>query len=244
MHTTGQTMLITGGATGIGLALAERFLAAGNTVLVCGRRRSKLEAARDRFPALHIRECDLADPAQREALRDWALGAFPSLNVLVNNAGIQQRLDFRKTPAWEDMRIELETNLAAPIHLSSLFLPHLLGRERAAIVNVTSGLAFSPLANVPVYSATKAALRSYTLSLRRQLEGTPVEVIEIIPPAVDTDLGGPGLHTFGAPVGAFLDSVWEQVRAGKREAAYGFAAEAAAAGRDQLDAIFDRMNRR
>jgi uncharacterized oxidoreductase len=109
---------------------------------------------------------------------------------------------------------------------------------------VTSGLSFSPLANVPVYCSTKAALHSLTLSLRHQLAGTPIEVVEIIPPAVDTDLGGPGLHTFGAPLKDFTDGIWEQLRAGKSEAAYGFAAQAAGAGREQLDAIFQRMNSR
>jgi uncharacterized oxidoreductase len=244
MKTTAQTVLITGGASGIGLALAERFLAAGNTVIAVGRRRDKLDEAESRHPALHIRVCDVADPAQRAALRDWAVKEFPALNVLVNNAGVQQRLDLGAPQAWEAMRAEIAINLDAPIHLANLFLPHFRAQPRAAIVNVTSGLAFSPLANVPVYSATKAALRSFTLSLRHQLADTSVEVVEIIPPAVDTDLGGPGLHTFGAPLKDFADGIWKQLEAGKNEAAYGFAAEAVRAGREQLDAIFARMNRR
>jgi uncharacterized oxidoreductase len=244
MKTTGQTVLITGGASGIGLALAERFLAAGNTVLICGRRRDKLEEAKARQPALHVRACDVADPAQRVALRDWAAKEFPRLNVLVNNAGIQQRLDLRAPQDWEALRAELAINLDAPIHLANLFAAHFLARPQAAIVNVTSGLSFSPLANVPVYSATKAALRSFTLSLRHQFAGTSVEVVEVIPPAVDTDLGGPGLHTFGAPLKDFTDGIWRQLEEGKNEAAYGFAAEAVKAGREQLDAIFKRMNAR
>jgi uncharacterized oxidoreductase len=136
----------------------------------------------------------------------------------------------------------LAINLDAPIHLSTLLIPGLSQRKDAAIVNITSGLAFSPLANVPVYSATKAALRSFTLSLRHQLAGTSIEVVEIIPPAVDTDLGGVGLHTFGAPLGAFTDSIWGQLKSGSREAAYGPAVEAGKASREQLDAIFKRMN--
>lgn len=244
MKTTGQTLLITGGASGIGLALAERFLAAGNTVILCGRRRDKLEEAKAKHPAFHIRVSDVAEPAQREALCDWVVKEFPALNVIVNNAGIQQRIDMRKPRPWETLRSELAINLDAPIHLAGLFLPHLLAKPQAAIVNVTSGLSFSPLANVPVYSATKAALHSFTLSLRHQLAGTPVEVVEIIPPAVDTDLGGPGLHTFGAPLKDFTDGIWEQLQAGKSEAPYGFAAQAAGAGREQLDAIFARMNPR
>ena len=244
MKTTAQTVLVTGGATGIGLALAERFLAARNTVIICGRRRDKLDEAKAKHPALHTRVCDVADPAQRIALRDWAVREFPALDVLVNNAGVQQRLDLRAPQDWETLRAELAINLDAPIHLANLFAAHFLARPRAAIVNVTSGLSFSPLANAPVYSATKAALHSFTLSLRHQFAGTPVEVVEIIPPAVDTDLGGPGLHTFGAPLQAFADGIWKQLEEGKAEAAYGFAAEAAGAGRERLDAIFARMNPR
>jgi len=243
MKTTAQTILVTGGASGIGLALAERFLSAGNTVIAVGRRRDKLEEAKAKHPALHVRACDVADPGQRIALRDWAVKEFPQVNVLINNAGVQQRLDLRAPQDWEALRAELAINLDAPIHLANLFAAHFLKQPQAAIVNVTSGLSFSPLANVPVYSATKAALRSFTLSLRHQFAGTPIEVVEIIPPAVDTDLGGPGLHSFGAPLKDFTDGIWKQLEEGKQEAAHGFAAEAVRAGRDQLDAIFNRMNR-
>jgi uncharacterized oxidoreductase len=243
MKTTNQTVLVTGGASGIGLALVERFLSAGNTVIAVGRRRDKLEEAKAKLPALHVRACDVADAKQRQELRDWAVKEFPRVNVLINNAGVQQRLDLRAPQDWEAVRAELAINLDAPIHLANLFAAHFLEQPQAAIVNVTSGLSFSPLANVPVYSATKAALRSFTLSLRHQFAGTPIEVVEIIPPAVDTDLGGPGLHTFGAPLKDFTDGIWKQLEEGKQEAAYGFAAEAVRAGREQLDAIFNRMNR-
>ena len=123
-----------------------------------------------------------------------------------------------------------------------LLIPHLVERERPAIVNVTSGLSFVPLANAPIYSATKAALHSFTLSLRHQLSGTPVEVVEIVPPAVNTDLGGPGLHTFGVAINEFLDSVVPRLEAGEREVAYGFAEQSSRASREELDRIFDRMN--
>jgi uncharacterized oxidoreductase len=242
MDLGGNTILITGGASGIGLALAERFLKAGSTVIVCGRRADKLKEAQAAHPGLHTRIADVANPSQREELAAWAAGKFPALNVLVNNAGIQQRLQMQGKPPWEKIREELAVNLDAPIHLSTLFLPQLLKQARSAIVNVTSGLAFSPLAFVPVYSATKAALRSFTLSLRHQLAGTPVEVVEIIPPAVDTDLGGVGLHTFGVPLKDFADGIEAQLREGKVEAAYGMAAEASRASREQLDQIFQRMN--
>jgi uncharacterized oxidoreductase len=242
MKLESNTILITGGASGIGLALAERFLAAGNQVILCGRREEKLKEAKAKHPEFATRVCDVADSGERESLFAWATREFPDLNVLVNNAGIQQRIPLRDAPDWEAMRRELVINLEAPLHLSALFIPHLEKRKDAAIVNVTSGLAFTPLANVPVYSATKAALRSFTLSLRHQLAGTSVSVVELIPPAVDTDLGGVGLHKFGAPVDAFMDSIWQQLESGSEEVSYGMSAEAGRASREGLDAIFKRMN--
>ena len=242
MKTQSNTVLITGGASGIGFALAEKFLSAGNNVLICGRREDKLKEAKARHPELNTFACDVGDPEGRKQLYAWATRSFPALNVLVNNAGIQKRVAMQEPPSWESLREELSINLDAPIHLTALFLPVLLKRPDAAIVNVTSGLSFSPLANVPVYSATKAALHSFTLSLRHQLAGTSVSVVEIIPPAVDTDLGGAGLHTFGAPLKEFTDSIWEQLKNGSEEAAFGFAAKASKASREELDGIFAQMN--
>ena len=242
MDVGGDTILITGGASGIGLALAERFLRAGSQVLVCGRREAALREAQARHPRLAIRVCDLAEAGERVALAQWATATFPRLNLLVNNAGIQRRVRLATAEAWSETAQEIAINLEAPIHLSRLLIPHLLRQERPAIVNVTSGLAFSPLVGVPIYCATKAALRSFTLSLRHQLASTPIRVVEIIPPAVNTDLGGPGLHTFGVPVGEFADHVAARLRAGDLEIAYGFSAEAGRASREELDAIFARMN--
>ena len=235
-------MLVTGGASGIGRALAERFVDAGNTVVICGRRADKLEEARSRRSALWTRVCDVSDPAQRVELCEWAFREFPELDVLVNNAGIQNQVRLLEKPEWSTMHREIATNLEAHIHLSTLFAPRLAKRPHAAIVNVTSGLAFVPRSAVPVYCATKAAMRSFTLSLRHQLAGTSVEIVEIIPPAVDTDLGGVGLHTWGVPLDEFADSVFEQLREGKREATYGFSAEAFNASAEQRAAIFERMN--
>src|SRR5262249_58222374 len=126
--------------------------------------------------------------------------------------------------------------------LWSLFLSHLRRKGRAAIVTVPPGLASAPPARTPVYAATKAALHSFTLSLRRQLDGTSVEVIELIPPAVDTDLGGPGLHTFGVKVDELLDAVIPRIENGEREVAYGFAQQSSQASRAELDALAERMN--
>lgn len=235
-------VLITGGASGIGLALAERFLRAGSRVAICGRREEKLLEAREKHPELQTRVCDVAQEAERVALFEWATSELPELNVLVNNAGIQRRLQLAQPEDWEEMHQEVSINFEAPVHLSMLFIPHLLRQERPAIINVTSGLAFSPLARVPVYCATKAALRSFTLSLRQQLSDTAIRVIEIIPPAVNTDLGGVGLHTFGAPLNEFADSVMERLAQGELEIPYGFAEQASRASREELDEIFKRMN--
>jgi len=242
MDVSGHTLLITGGASGIGLALAERFLDAGNDVVICGRRSEKLEQARAKHHALHTHVCDVSEASERVALADWAFAKFPQLDVLLNNAGIQNHLDLTSNPDWKTIHQEIATNIEAHIHLATLFVPRLTKRPRAAIINVTSGLAFVPRAAVPVYSATKAAMRSFTLSLRRQLAGTSVEVLEIIPPAVDTDLGGVGLHTWGVPLKDFADAAFAQLREGKREATYGFSDDWKNASAEQRDAMFEQMN--
>jgi len=237
-----NTVLITGGASGIGFALAERFLSAGSEVIVCGRREEKLREAQVKYPNLHIRVCDVSRSAERISLFEWVTSQFPKLNILVNNAGIQRRFQIAQDSSWEKIEEELAINLDAPIHLSTLFIPHLLKQEHPAILNITSGLAFAPMANAPVYCATKAALRSFTLSLRHQLSATPISVIEIIPPAVNTDLGGKGLHTTGTPLDEFADAVVDQLKKGSLEIPYGFAAHSSRASREELNEMFKRMN--
>lgn len=238
----GNGVLITGGGTGLGLALAERFLKAGSEVLVCGRREDRLKEAARRLPGLRWRAADLARPGEREALADWAFRECPRLNVLVNNAGIQRRIKLAEAEPWTATSEEIAINLESPIHLSRLFIPGLLKQARPAIVNVTSGLAFVPLALAPIYSATKAAMHSFTLSLRRHLAKTPIQVIEIAPPALNTDLGGAGLHLDGTPVGEFADAVFEKLKKGELEIAYGFSEKTSRASREELDQIFQRMN--
>jgi uncharacterized oxidoreductase len=242
MDLSSKTVVITGGASGIGFALAERFLRAGSQVLVCGRREVKLREAKEEHPEIHTRVCDLARESDRLALVDWVAREFPETDVLVNNAGIQERLDLTRADSWLRARQEIAINLEAVIHLSMLFVPHLARQREPAIVNITSGLAFAPLAAVPVYCATKAAVHSFTLSLRRQLAATTIRVVEIAPPAVDTDLGGPGLHTFGVPVEELADAVTPRLQAGELEIAYGFAEQSNRASRAELDAIFQRLN--
>ena len=242
MNLSGNTILITGGASGIGLAFAKRFLERGNEVIICGRRTDWLEKAKNELPKIRTRVADVSDPRSREELAAWMIENFPAFNMLVNNAGIQRRIDLTAHETWEKTRSEIEINLDAPIHLTQLFYPHFAGKESAAILNVTSGLSFMPLANVPVYCATKAALHSFTLSLRWQLKNTHIKVVEIIPPAVDTDLQAPGLHTFGVNVDEFADHVFSELEQGSIEIAYGTARMASQASRETLDEIYQNMN--
>ncbi|MFB9863492.1 SDR family oxidoreductase [Rufibacter immobilis] len=245
MKLAGNTVLVTGGATGIGLAIAERFLNAGSTVIICGRRPDKLNEAKEKHPALHTIVCDVAQEPDRIALLEQVTAEFPQLNVLVNNAGIQRRVNpVEVQEEWAQTQQELVINVEAPIHLCHLFIPHLRKQDRAAIVNVTSGLAFTPAAFAPVYCATKAALHSYTMSLRFLLSKTSVEVLEIVPPAVNTDLGGPGLHTFGAPLQDFADAVMQRLDNGELEVGYGSSEERRKASREENDAFAAQMNAR
>ncbi|MCB2407905.1 SDR family oxidoreductase [Hymenobacter lucidus] len=245
MNLANNTVLITGGASGIGLALAERFVRAGSEVIVVGRRADKLREAQAKLPGLHTRVCDVASAADRKSLLKWVKSEFPRVNVLLNNAGIQNRLPLADdTEDWEARRQEIVINLEAPIHLAMLFIPHLREQPNPAIINVTSGLSFAPAAFAPIYSATKAALHSFTLSLRHQLAATGIQVLEIVPPAVNTDLGGAGLHTFGVPVDAFADSIMERLANGEQEVGYGTSEEARLASRAELDARFRLINTR
>jgi len=241
MELGSNTVLVTGGASGIGYALAERFLRAGSAVIICGRREDKLRSAQAAHPALHIRIADLAEESDRVSVASSLVRDFPRLNVLVNNAGIQRYIPLADDD-WTGLRQEIAINFEAPIRLSTLFIPHLRTQSAAAIVNVTSGLSFVPLARAPVYSATKAALHSFTRSLRHQLADTSIRVIEIIPPAVNTDLGGPGLHTFGVNLDEFADAVMPRIAAGELEVAYGFAEQSSRASRNELEGMFTRMN--
>jgi uncharacterized oxidoreductase len=242
MNITGNTVLITGGASGIGLALAERFLNAGNEVIVCGRRPEKLNEAKQRFPQLHTRVCDVAEEADRKSLLTWVTREFPAFNVLVNNAGIQQRVNLLKPDHdWSCYHQEIAINLEGPIHLTMLFVPHLVRKKNAAIINVSSGLAITPATWAPIYSATKAALHSFTMTLRLQLSKTNVEVVEVLPPAVNTDLGGPGLHTFGVPVDEFADAVFKGFEAGHLEIGYGGTEKRGRASRDEIDQATKHM---
>ena len=189
MKIQGNTVLITGGATGIGFSLAQAFVEAGNHVVICGRREAKLREVKSKLPQVHTRICDLSKEDKRTLLYEWVSSNFDDVNILVNNAGIQRMIDLKKgineLSAGED---EIEVNLKACVHLSAFFIPLFLKKEEAAIINVSSGLCFVPIAMMPVYCATKAAIHSFTQSLRHQLRDTSIRVFEVIPPTVDTEL--------------------------------------------------------
>jgi len=145
---TGRTILVTGASSGIGLALAERLLAQGNEVIILGRRGELLASIKERLPAIHTHVADVSSAEQRVALFEWATTAHPNLDVIINNAGIQRRVDLLANESWAETQSELAINLEAPIHLAQLFAPFLRTRPQAAIVNVTSGLSFVPIAGV------------------------------------------------------------------------------------------------
>jgi uncharacterized oxidoreductase len=248
MKLAGNTVLITGGATGIGLALAEAFAQAGSQVAICGRREARLREAQQRIPGLQVRRCDVASPAECQELARWAAVTLPGLNVLVNNAGIQRDLDF--TTGADDFVTgpsEIRINLDAPILLAGLFVPILRGKPDPVIINVSSGLGFVPAAKMPVYSATKAGLHAFSLALRFQLAKVGIEVVEVVPPAVDTELNQEGRAARGgwkAGLAAeeFVGAVMKALAAGTPEIGYGFSAGHLKASRAELDEAFKRMN--
>jgi uncharacterized oxidoreductase len=239
MKVANNKILVTGGASGIGLGLAERFIKENNTVIICGRREAVLKEVADKIPDVITKVCDLSLEAERIELYNWVLKNHPDLNVLVNNAGIQQWMSISDPEFYQKTKSEITTNIEAPLHLTSLFMN--LGSLNT-VINVTSGLAFVPFAKVPVYSATKAFFRSFTLSLRHMLKSKNIEVIEMIPPALDTDLGGAGLHAGHPSVSDFVEAVFRQMKEGKTELTFGTSAARANANNETITEYFNRMN--
>jgi uncharacterized oxidoreductase len=226
MKLSGNTILITGGTSGIGLGFAEAFLSTDNHVIICGRRKERLQQIKEEHPNIIIRVADLSMDDDRKELFEWTIKNYPDVNVLINNAGIQLKTDLTQSVDMDRVRSETDINFYAPIHLTSLFTEHLSSRSDAAIINISSGLAFTPLATMPIYCATKAALHSFTLSLRHQLRDSIVKVFEIIPPSVDTELGhdfraDPNKTHGGMPVNEFIKETMEVLRYDKFESAIG-----------------------
>lgn len=209
MNITGNTILITGGGTGIGRALAEALHARGNRVIITGRREAPLKAAADANPGMAWATLDVADPAAIRAFAAQVVRDHPALNVVINNAGIMKAEDLTAQPLDLDVvDATVTTNLLGPIRLTAALLPHLRAQPAATVMTVTSGLAFIPLAATPTYNATKAAIHSWTISLRHQLRDTAVEVLELAPPAVATDLmPGHADNPNSMPLAAYIAEV-------------------------------------
>ncbi len=250
MQLSGNIVLITGGASGIGYAMAEAFLEAGSTVVICGRRAERLLDARVKHPELHTRVCVVSKEEDRNALLDWIAANFPGLNILVNNAGVQRDVDFTK--GIDDFLAgdnEIRVNLESAVILSGLFVPLLAKNKGAAIVNVSSGLGFVPAARMPVYSASKAGLHAYCMAIRLQLSKIGIKVFEVVPPAVDTELNPRGRAkrgNFKADLSpkVFVSAVMKGLQNDVFEIGFGMTAEFIHASRADLDKSFQQMNSR
>ena len=210
MNLTGNTILLTGGGSGIGRGLAEAFHALGNRVIIAGRRKQALDETTAANPGMASMQLDIEDPSAIRAFAAVVAEEFPTLNVLFNNAGIMRA---EKLLAQQEDLADAEaivaTNLLGPIRLTAALLPLLQKQPAAAIINVTSGLAFVPLVYTPTYCATKAALHSYTESLRYQLKSTAIEVLELAPPYVATHLMSGAEDPRAMPLGLFISAVME-----------------------------------
>ena len=210
MKLTGNTILITGGGSGIGRGLAEALHSLGNRVVIAGRRQQVLDASVAASPGMKSLKVDMQEPASIQAFAARVAREFPALNVLINNAGIMRPEKLlAQQPDLADAEAIVATNLLGPVRLTAALLPHLQRQPHATIMNVSSGLAFLPLAITPTYCATKAAMHSYTLSLRFQLRNTNIEVLELIPPYVQTDLMDGADDPRAMPLSRFIAEVME-----------------------------------
>jgi len=249
MNMTGNTILITGGGSGIGLALAEEFVALDNEVIVAARSPEKRKAAEQR--GLAAISADVSDSASIQALATRVIQEFPKTNVVVHNAAISKREDLVQGGDSKLQEETVATNLLGPMWLTNALMPHLLKQRSAAILVVSSGLAFVPSAFAPTYSATKAALHSYAQSLRFQLRQTSIQVIEIAPPYVQTELGGKSQATDpnAMPLKDFISEVMQILKIDphveevlvKRVLPHRYAAEH---GRENYDAFFEKYHSR
>ena len=203
MKISNNTIWITGGTSGIGLELATQLLALGNTVIITGRDQPKLDRIKGEDPLLHVIQSDVNDPGAIASLYERVSRGYPALNILINNARVMRKINLQdKGCDLEDISREIETNLIGPVRMVKQFLPRLQAQTSAAIVNVSSGLAFTPFPISPIYGATKAGLHSFTQSLRVQLKNTSVKVFEPAPPSTQTPLqnGFDSSDTKGSPV--------------------------------------------
>ncbi len=187
MKLTSNTILITGGSSGIGLELSQQLLQKGNKVIICGRSKEKLNLAKKKLPKLDFFSCDLSTEKGCQELTKWIIEKHPDLNILINNAAIVHKTSFLESDdILQKALIEVETNFMAPIRLAKQLLPTILSNKNPHVMNVTTGLIYAPKADYPFYNSTKAALHSFTQVLRIQCKELPVKITEIMFPAVDT----------------------------------------------------------
>lgn len=253
MRRHGNTIFITGGSSGIGKALGEAFYKLGNTVIITGRREGRLKSICEANPGMSYFVLDVRDADAIRRVGAAAMEQFPQINVVFNNAGVQMAHDFSADAPLDEAALieEIETNVLGVIRIANTFLPCLKEKENAVLVNVSSGLAFVPLARFPIYCATKAAVHSLTLSMRHQLKGSGVRVIELIPPYVETELGGIqkiATERADAPrpmqLEAFVQETIKELEGGGEEAAIAGAKPlVAATTSDSMKQIFLGMNR-
>lgn len=247
MELKDRTVLITGGGSGIGKGLAEVFYRFGSQVIVTGRKEESLKKLCDKNPGMKYFVMDVSDPASvREAVAR-AEAEFPTIDCLVNNAGIQRRYDFtaETLPELEALTKEVDTNLMGLIWMSTAFLPLLKRNSPAAIINISSGLSFIPIAQMPVYCATKAAVHSFTLSLRHQLRDSGVRVLELMPPAVESNLDPDRRMPDGVdelPVASFIDATLQALLSDDEEIAIGSAETLRTGAKQEPEKVFARIN--
>ena len=218
MKLENNTVLITGGSSGVGLELAQRLIQLNNKVLICGSSLEKLERAKAQMPSIDYLACDLSEEDSPSQLFKWVKENHPTCNVLVNNAAITHTLDFHDTPdILEVAKKEMQVNLMAPIELTKLFTPLLEQNPNPAVINITSGLVYSPRAIYPFYNATKAALHSFTQVLRIQSSKRNLDVIEILLPAVNTPWHKGNPPKIAIPVEKAVDGMLKGLRKGETE---------------------------
>lgn len=187
MKLTGNTVLITGGSTGIGFEIARQLVNQNNKVIICSRSIEKLEAAKRMIPSLHTFQCDISDKSECEKLFNWINSSFPECNILINNAAIVHKTNFQSDEQIiSKAELEMQTNYFGPLRLTKLFLPSLEKKENASIIYITTGLVYAPKAAYPIYCTTKAALHSFIQTLRLQLKSANIKITEVLMPAVDT----------------------------------------------------------
>ncbi len=251
MKMQSNTIFITGGTSGIGQGLAESFHQLGNQVIISGRREDRLRSLCAANPGMRYFVLDITDFNSIRNTARKVIKEFPALNCVFNNSGVQKRHDFEAGKPLDDASLheEIHTNFLGLIRVSAEFLPHLKTQQNATLLNVSSGLAFVPLAMFPVYCATKAAVHSFTLSLRHQLRNSTVKVIELIPPYVATELGGVGKTTPpGAmqpmPLETFIADTMKELAGNADEIAIGGSKNLLAASAPEIvGKIFAGMNR-